>query len=190
MFNEPWSSPRFYIDRYYNFTPFRNRLVDVMPTTCDSHAGELSGTASDSERTNEGNKLVLMDENLINVLRDKPIYINEDSWRILSSAIRNDTDFLEAHGMMDYSLLVAIDGSSNQLILGIIDYVRVYTWDKQLESLIKSASGIVAGGKKPTVVAPDVYKKRFEHSMTKYFTFVPDYWHEKDIFVLKDITSP
>ena len=73
-----------------------------MPTTCDSHAGELSGTASDSERTNEGNKLVLMDENLINVLRDKPIYINEDSWRILSSAIRNDTDFLEAHGMMDY----------------------------------------------------------------------------------------
>ena len=76
--------------------------------------------------------------------------------------------------MMDYSLLVAIDGYSNQLILGIIDYVRVYTWDKQLESLIKATSSILSKEKTPTVVAPPVYKRRFEHSMAKYFPFVPN----------------
>ena len=120
--------------------------------------------------------LVLMDENLLNVAREKPFYINEYSHRVLSTAIKNDTAFLESNGMMDYSLLVAMDGSSNQLVLGIIDYVRVYTWDKQLETLIKTFS---VSGKTPTVVAPDVYKKRFEHSMTKYFTLVPDYWHAR-----------
>ena len=135
------------------------------------------------------NNLVLMDENLVNVLREKPFYINEDSQCTLSSAIRNDTDFLEANGMMDYSLLVAIDGIGNQLILGIIDYVRVYTWDKQLESLIKSTGGMFAGGKKPTVVAPDIYKKRFEHSMNKYFTFVPHYWYNNS-FTSKDVSTP
>ena len=131
-----------------------------------------------------------MDENLVNVLREKPFYINEDSQRTLSTAIRNDTEFLEANGMMDYSLLVAIDGSSNQLILGIIDYVRVYTWDKQLESLIKSTGGMFAGGKKPTVVAPDVYKKRFDHSMTKYFTLVPHYRYDSSTDTDKDVTTP
>ena len=55
----------------------------------------------------------------------------------------------------------------------IIDYIRVYTWDKQLESLIKSTGLLGGAGKTPTVVAPDVYKKRFEHSMNKYFTLVP-----------------
>lgn len=138
----------------------------------------------------DSNNLVLMDENLVNVLREKPFYINEDSQRLLSSAIKNDTAFLEANEMMDYSLLVAIDGYSNELILGIIDYVRVYTWDKQLECLIKSTSGMFAGGKAPTVVAPPVYKKRFEHSMAKYFTFVPKYWYRNNGYTSKDITTP
>ena len=61
----------------------------------------------------------------------------------------------------------------------IIDYIRVYTWDKQLESLIKSTGLLGGAGKTPTVVAPDVYKKRFELSMNKYFTLVPDFWYKQ-----------
>ena len=163
----------------------RNRLVDEGNT----------GEQQDNLNCPNGNtdctyNLVLMDENLVNVLKEKPFYINEDSQRTLSTAIRKDTDFLEANAMMDYSLLVAIDGCSNELILGIIDYVRVYTWDKQLESLIKSTGGMFAGGKKPTVVAPDVYKKRFEHSMTKYFTLVPHYWHNSNAYNDKNVATP
>ena len=157
--------------------------------------GDIDGEAkvrfeNDSAGPSDCNNLVLMDENLVNVLREKPFYINEDSQRILSSAIKNDTAFLEANEMMDYSLLVAIDGQSNELVLGIIDYVRVYTWDKQLECLIKSTGGMFAGGKAPTVVAPPVYKKRFEHSMAKYFTFVPNYWYHNNGCTSKDITTP
>ena len=161
-----------------------------MPPLSEGNNDELQGMLNNQEKRNDGINLVLMDENLVNVLREKPFYINEDSQRTLSSAIRNDTGFLEANEMMDYSLLVAIDGHTNQLILGIIDYVRVYTWDKQLESLIKSTGGMFAGGKAPTVVAPPVYKKRFEHSMGKYFTFVPNYWYSGNGYTSKDITTP
>ena len=138
-----------------------------MPPSGQPNNSELHNISNSQDMNADGNNLVLMDENLVNVLREKPFYINEDSQCTLSSAIRNDTDFLEANGMMDYSLLVAIDGIGNQLILGIIDYVRVYTWDKQLESLIKSTGGMFAGGKKPTVVAPDIYKKRFDVNMSQ-----------------------
>ena len=169
---------------------FRNRLVDVIPPPGGDSDNEAKVRfENDSTTPSDCNNLVLMDENLVNVLREKPFYINEDSQRILSSAIKNDTAFLEANEMMDYSLLVAIDGQSNELILGIIDYVRVYTWDKQLECLIKSTGGMFAGGKAPTVVAPPVYKKRFEHSMAKYFTFVPNYWYHNN-YTSKDITTP
>jgi len=161
-----------------------------MPPLSEPNPVDLQGIINDREKRNDGHNLVLMDENLVNVLREKPFYINEDSQRILSSAIKNDTGFLEANEMMDYSLLVAIDDYSNQLILGIIDYVRVYTWDKQLESLIKATGGMFAGGKAPTVVAPPVYKKRFEHSMAKYFTFVPNYWYNSNGNTSKDITTP
>ena len=159
---------------FHNFS--RNRLVD------EGNAAEQQCISINPDgSTYHAYSLVLMDENLLNVAREKPFYITEESQRTLSTAIRRDTDFLEANGMMDYSLLVAIDGCRNELILGIIDYIRVYTWDKQLESLIKSTGGMFAGsGKKPTVVAPDVYKKRFEHSMTKYFTLVPDFWYDSN----------
>ena len=170
---------------------FRNRLVDVMPPSSGDSDGETKiRYDTDSGNFADSNNLVLMDENLVNVLREKPFYINEDSQRLLSSAIKNDTAFLEANEMMDYSLLVAIDGFTNELVLGIIDYVRVYTWDKQLECLIKSTGGMFAGGKAPTVVAPPVYKKRFEHSMAKYFTFVPNYWYHNNGCTSKDITTP
>ena len=121
---------------------------------------------------------VLLDENMLKLSREKPLYITEESHRFLLAAIANDTAFLEKNAMMDYSLFVAIDGDTNELVVGIIDYVRVYTWDKQLEYIIKSSGLLGGAGKTPTVVAPDFYRKRFEKSMSKYFTLVPDYWYD------------
>jgi 1-phosphatidylinositol-3-phosphate 5-kinase len=78
---------------------------------------------------------------------------------------------------MDYSLLVGIDEESKELVIGIIDYLRQYTWDKQLETWVK-ASGILGGSKDglPTIISPDQYKKRFRKAMSKYFLTVPDQW--------------
>ena len=56
---------------------------------------------------------------------------------------------------MDYSLLVGVDEMRGELVLGIIDFMRQYTWDKHLETWVK-ASGILGGPKnaQPTVISP------------------------------------
>lgn len=78
---------------------------------------------------------------------------------------------------MDYSLLVGVDEERQELVLGIIDFIRQYTWDKHLETWVK-ASGILGGPKNaaPTVISPKQYKKRFRKAMSTYFVMVPDEW--------------
>lgn len=84
---------------------------------------------------------------------------------------------LQSVDVMDYSLLVGVDEECKELVLGIIDFMRQYTWDKHLETWVK-ASGILGGPKNesPTVISPDLYKKRFRKAMTTYFFTVPDQW--------------
>ncbi len=133
----------------------RNRLVDTN--------GKTDST------------LVLLDENLLKVACERPLYVSFLSKQILLSAITIDTQFLATHSMMDYSLLVGMDSEKNELVLGIIDYIRTFTWDKKLETLVKS-SGILGGsGKSPTVISPHLYKRRFIEAMYKYFILVPDF---------------
>ena len=84
---------------------------------------------------------------------------------------------LQSVDVMDYSLLVGLDEENHQLVLGIIDFMRQYTWDKHLETWVK-ATGILGGPKNasPTVISPIQYKKRFRKAMTTYFLMVPDQW--------------
>jgi 1-phosphatidylinositol-3-phosphate 5-kinase len=57
-----------------------------------------------------------------------------------------------------------------------VDYIRTFTWDKKLETMVKS-SGILGGqGKLPTVVSPELYRARFIAAMHQYFLPVPDRW--------------
>lgn len=83
---------------------------------------------------------------------------------------------MQSIDVMDYSLLVGVDEEKHELVLGIIDFMRQYTWDKHLETWVK-ASGILGGSKNtPTVISPKQYKKRFRKAMTTYFLMVPDQW--------------
>jgi len=117
---------------------------------------------------------VLLDENLLEVMFTTPICVDENSKTTLQASIWNDSLFLSSLGVMDYSLLVGIDTTNKQLFVGIIDYIRKYTWDKQLETLLKS-SGIVGGrGKVPTIISPKQYKARFREAMNFYFVRVPN----------------
>ncbi len=45
--------------------------------------------------------------------------------------------------MVDYSLLVGIDTEKKQLVLGIIDYLRLYTLDKMAEETIKEEQSVM-----------------------------------------------
>ena len=84
---------------------------------------------------------------------------------------------LQLIDVMDYSLLVGVDEEKHELVLGIIDFMRQYTWDKHLETWVKT-SGFLGGirNEAPTVISPQQYKKRFRKAMSTYFLMVPDQW--------------
>jgi 1-phosphatidylinositol-3-phosphate 5-kinase len=75
---------------------------------------------------------------------------------------------------MDYSLLVGIDEERQEFVVGIVDFIRTFTWDKKLESWVKETGFLGGGGREPTIISPKQYKNRFRESMEKYFLMVPD----------------
>ncbi|CAI9779928.1 unnamed protein product [Fraxinus pennsylvanica] len=142
------------------------RLYDLKGSSRSRYNPDSSG----------GNK-VLLDQNLIEAMPTSPIFVGNKAKRLLERAVWNDTAFLASIDVMDYSLLVGVDEENHELVLGIIDFMRQYTWDKQLETWVKT-SGILGGPKNisPTVISPKQYKKRFRKAMTTYFLMVPDQW--------------
>lgn len=61
----------------------------------------------------------------------------------------------------------------HRLVVGIIDYIRQYTWDKHVETWVKSSGILPGSSKEPTVISPKQYMKRFRTAMETYFTVVP-----------------
>ena len=63
----------------------------------------------------------------VTVSVDCPLYIRPHSKAVLNTAISADTNFLSRHLVMDYSLLVGMDETNKELVVGIIggDSARV-----------------------------------------------------------------
>lgn len=122
----------------------------------------------------DGSGDVLLDQNFVNDMNSSPLYVSNKSKRLLQRAVWNDTAFLNSINVMDYSLLVAVDTERQELVCGIIDYLRQYTWDKQLETWVKSS--LVPKNVLPTVISPKEYKRRFRKFMSLHFLCVPDNW--------------
>ncbi|KAM7407006.1 hypothetical protein PAMA_002968 [Pampus argenteus] len=138
--------------------------------------GSLRNRNVKTDSGKESCEVVLLDENLLKMIHDNPLYIRSHCKAILRAAIHSDAYFLSSHLIIDYSLLVGRDDATDQLVVGIIDYIRTFTWDKRLEMVVKS-TGILGGqGKMPTVVSPELYRARFCEAMDKYFLMVPDHW--------------
>lgn len=113
---------------------------------------------------------VLMDENLLRITCEHPLFIHARSKQMLNQCIDSDSRFLMSISVMDYSLLVGVDKKNQELVLGIIDYVRPFTWDKKIERVVKS----VVSTELPTIVEPELYRERFREAMDKYFESVPE----------------
>lgn len=142
-----------------------------------SRVYDLKG-ATFSRRVADSNDhdTVFLDQNYVEDMGVSPIYIGGRTKHLLQRAIWNDTSFLTSANVMDYSLLVGVDKERHELVFGIIDYLRQYTWDKQLETWVKT-SLVVPKNVSPTVISPREYKKRFRKFMAKYFLTVPDTWN-------------
>ncbi|KIY69350.1 hypothetical protein CYLTODRAFT_420748 [Cylindrobasidium torrendii FP15055 ss-10] len=141
-----------------------SKIYDLKGSTRNRH---VQSTGRENE--------VLLDENLVETQYKSPFYLREHSKRILRGALYNDSKFLADINVMDYSLVCGVDSQNNELVIGIVDYIRTYTWDKKLESWVKeSAWG--AGRGEPTIVTPKQYRQRFIGAMERYFPLVPDRW--------------
>ncbi|RMZ89086.1 hypothetical protein DV736_g3679, partial [Chaetothyriales sp. CBS 134916] len=152
-----------------------NLFYDRVPTRIFDLKGSMRNRKI--EATGERNE-VLLDENMVEFIYESPLFAREHSKKLLRSSVHNDTLFLARQNVMDYSLMIAIDEVRKELVVGIIDCIRTYTWDKKLESWIKDR-GFAGGGKnRPTVTSPREYKRRFREAMSRYVLEAPNCWHQ------------
>ncbi|KAM3419221.1 hypothetical protein BST61_g5162 [Cercospora zeina] len=114
---------------------------------------------------------VLLDENLVETIFESPLFVREHSRKLLQASVFNDTLWLCKQNVMDYSLMAGFDDTRKELVVGIIDCIRTYTWDKKLESWIKDR-----GKNKPTITSPKDYRNRFRVSMMQYVLQAPNCW--------------
>ncbi|KAH9178847.1 hypothetical protein EDB89DRAFT_1901620 [Lactarius sanguifluus] len=155
-----------------------SKIYDLKGSTRNRH---VKSTGRENE--------VLLDENLVQSAHLAPFYLREHSKRILRGALYNDSKFLADINVMDYSLVVGVDSEKNELVVGIVDYVRTYTLDKKLENWVKESGFLGGAGKEPTVVTPKLYRQRFVSAMERYFPLVtpafldrltvPDRWSKQ-----------
>ena len=144
-----------------------NLFYDRSPTRIFDLKGSMRNRRIQS--TGEQNE-VLLDENMVEFIYESPLFTREHSKKLLRASVWNDTLFLSRQNVMDYSLMIAIDENRKELVVGIIDCIRTYTWDKKLETWIKDR-----GKNKPTVTSPKEYKARFREAMGRYVLQAPKY---------------
>ncbi|KAI0081129.1 hypothetical protein K474DRAFT_1614205 [Panus rudis PR-1116 ss-1] len=143
-----------------------SKIYDLKGSTRNRH---VQSTGRENE--------VLLDENLVQTAHLAPFYLREHCKRILRGALFNDSRFLADINVMDYSLVVGVDSVKNELVVGIVDYIRTYTWDKKLESWVKDSAFLGGSNKgEPTIIGPKQYRQRFLSAMERYFPIVPDRW--------------
>lgn len=159
------------VDFNWYLIVMENLFYDRSPTRIFDLKGSMRNRRIQS--TGEQNE-VLLDENMVDFIYESPLFAREHSKKVLRASVWNDTLFLARQNVMDYSLMIAIDEERRELVVGIIDVIRTYTWDKKLEFWIKEK-----GGKgRPTVTSPRDYKNRFREAMGRYVLQAPNCWHQ------------
>ena len=142
---------------------------------------------------------VFWDSDFENWLQHRPLGLLSSTYNYLEAALSNDTAFLAHLHVVDYSLLLLVkeddeevDGFS--MTGGSIDFLRTFTWDKKIESVVKSVnSNILQLGSRlamtavgrnerigllespklqgaPTVIRPELYGLRFKTNILPFFT--------------------
>ena len=104
-----------------------------------------------------------------------PLYSH--SKKILTECVRNDTEFLCSQNVMDYSLVVGVDDTRKELVIGIVDFIGPWTWYKLVETTSKAT---IRNDRQVTVLPPDLYRDRFRKAMDENFLMVPDKWTKLD----------
>ncbi|KAL8770248.1 MAG: hypothetical protein Q9194_005220 [Teloschistes cf. exilis] len=159
------------VDFNWYLIVMENLFYDRSPTRIFDLKGSMRNRRIES--TGEQNE-VLLDENMVEFIYESPLFAREHSKKLLRASVWNDTLFLSRQNVMDYSLMIAIDEKRKELVIGIIDVIRTYTWDKKFEFWIKDRSSKT----RPTITSPRDYKNRFREAMGRYVLQAPNCWHQ------------
>jgi 1-phosphatidylinositol-3-phosphate 5-kinase len=157
---------------------------------------DLKGSSVNRYIKEKENGRVLMDTNFIEDFSGEPLALDQKIYTLFLCSISNDTKICRTMGVIDYSLLCVIvdynddennncnsndkeenynkiifnqgdnEGKIKYIRLGVLDYFRKYTWDKQLETLGKT---IMHKFTAPTVINPKKYDERFFKKLSSYF---------------------
>ena len=127
---------------------------------------DLKGSETNRFMKKTKNSQTLLDTNYKLERNNEPLAIYEKDFRYFKKAYENDSSFLSEHNLIDYSLLLIIDEKNLNIRTGIIDFLRIYTWDKQLEHMGKIVINV---GAIPTITNPFEYKERFINALKKFF---------------------
>lgn len=151
--------------RYY-YVAMENLFSGLENQATELEIYDLKG--SDTNRYVERKKKgqTLLDTNFKIDQNGQPLALKLVDKKFVDIAFENDTRFLKKHDLVDYSLLAILDRERGIIRMGIIDYLREYTWDKKVETVAKKIS---KGGATPTIVSPEEYRERFKKAMNRYF---------------------
>ena len=156
---------------------------------------DLKGSSINRYVKEKENGRVLMDTNFLEDFLGEPLALDQKIYTLFLCSISNDTKICTTMEVIDYSLLCVIVDSKNEqnnndenkdsenenkiifeksnseekikyIRLGVLDYFRKYTWDKQLETLGKT---IMHKFNAPTVINPKKYEERFFKKLSSYF---------------------
>ena len=94
--------------------------------------GSLRNRHVKTDLVKESCEVVLLDENLLKLIHDNPLYIRSHCKSILRAAIHSDAYFLSSHLIIDYSLLVGWDDATDQLVVGIIGQPQTLRMQRRL----------------------------------------------------------
>ena len=141
---------------------------------------------------------VLWDDDLRSFCGHETFAMDEIMLDCLATSISNDTIFLSALDIVDYSMILSfnVDDSSphlGRISVGIVDYLRVFSWEKRIESAVKSFNANISSVRDritwkrdcqnqdtrkpynlelemtPTIIRPELYAKRFRNNILSLF---------------------
>ncbi|KAK2194693.1 bifunctional Phosphatidylinositol-4-phosphate 5-kinase [Babesia duncani] len=126
---------------------------------------QSGGTPNRNVDINEMNQgtcdmIVLLDQNFKEYTGGCPLRLDCNSLDYFHTLVNNDLDLLASLDIVDYSLLLHLFPDEGFIAIGLIDFLRPYTWDKQIETIGKKLANI-ATGQAPTIISPREYRKRF-----------------------------
>ncbi|KAI9635199.1 phosphatidylinositol-4-phosphate 5-kinase [Dioszegia hungarica] len=136
---------------------------------------DLKGIEARRVPKGKENGSTMFDAEWLEAQATSPLFVHPHAKRILLDSLTTDTRFLSCQSIIDYSLLLGLDRSRSELVVGLVDAVGSYGLFKNLESIGKVALNRGREGE-VTIIPPDQYRERFETALRSYFTACPDKW--------------